>query len=385
MQNIPIHTNIIGLIIFAGICFGLFVSYFLIKKSIHNKSPNLYMGVLILALSLIMFEGWLNYTSYIFKVLWLTNFSEPLNFVIAPLIYLFMTSQLGHKRNKKDWFHFIPFIVWFGYCLFFFFQEDVFKYNDNIGVMNLDIPYIQTTKVYTGDPLGIRNSVNLATIIHILMYIGVVAYRLFQSAKKRGESILRTNDKTLKSLRNSFYHFLIITTILIFVKITFESDVGDYLIFLYVCFMIFLTAFQIMNTSSYYREVSSFLEGPVLKYKKSSLVEGQKDVILKRVVDQMKNEKFYASNSASLSDLSKRINESSHHVSQVINERLNQSFFELLATYRIDEAKAILKTDLGKKLTIEEIAERVGYNSKSAFNSAFKKITSQTPSQFRDL
>ena len=44
----------------------------------------------------------------------------------------------------------------------------------------------------------------------------------------------------------------------------------------------------------------------------------------------------------------------------------------------------ILKTELGEKLTIEEIAERVGYNSKSAFNTAFKKITSQTPSVFRN-
>ena len=82
--------------------------------------------------------------------------------------------------------------------------------------------------------------------------------------------------------------------------------------------------------------------------------------------------------------MAKSINESSHHVSQVINEKLNQSFFELLASHRVDEAKAILKTDLGKKITIEEIAERVGYNSKSAFNTAFKKITSQTPSAYRD-
>ena len=49
----------------------------------------------------------------------------------------------------------------------------------------------------------------------------------------------------------------------------------------------------------------------------------------------------------------------------------------------IEEAKAILKTDLGKKLTIEEIAERVGYNSKSAFNTAFKKHTGMTPTEYK--
>ncbi|MDX5584884.1 MAG: helix-turn-helix domain-containing protein [Aureibaculum sp.] len=342
------------------------------------------MGFLILVLSLMMFEGWLNYTSYIFKALWLTNFSEPLNFVIAPLIYLFMTSQLGDERDKKDMLHFIPFILWLGYCMFFFFQEDIFKYNDSIGVMNMDIPRLQSSIPYTGDPLGIRDYVNFATIIHVVLYNTILTWRLIIEAKKIKESLFKLRNKTLISLRNSFYHFLIITLILIFVKSTFESDVGDYLIFLYVCYMIFLTAFQIMNTSNYYDEVSSFLEGPIIKYKKSSLAKEDKEIILSAIKNQMQSEKYFLSSTASLSGLAKSINESPHHVSQVINEKLNQSFFEMLASYRVEEAKTILKSDIGKKLTIEDIAERVGYNSKSAFNTAFKKFTSDTPSAYRD-
>ena len=108
-----------------------------------------------------------------------------------------------------------------------------------------------------------------------------------------------------------------------------------------------------------------------------------KEIILNGIVQQMKVEKYFKRSTASLSGLAKALHESTHHVSQVINEKLNQSFFEMLASYRIDEAKTILKTELGKKLTIEEIAEQVGYNSKSAFNTAFKKITSQTPSEYQ--
>ena len=145
MQDIPIHINLIAAIVFLGISSGLFVSYFLITKSYRAKSPNLYMGFLILTLSLIMLEGWLGYTGYIFQVLWLTNFAEPLNFIIAPLIYLFMTSQLGDKKSSKDLLHFIPFVFWLGYCMFFFALPEVFKYNDNISVMDLDIPYLEIT------------------------------------------------------------------------------------------------------------------------------------------------------------------------------------------------------------------------------------------------
>ncbi len=383
MQEIPIRINLISTIIIFGILLGIYISYFLITKSIKTKSPNLYMGLFLLILSLIMFEGWLNYTSYIFKILPLTNFSEPLNFTIAPVIYLFMSSQLGDKRTRKDWLHFVPFAIWLVYCMFFFLQPDVFKYNDGLIVMNLDIPPIKTT-TYTGDPLGLRNYVNIATIIHIVIYNIILTRRLLLAVRKKGETVFNTKDENLRSIRNSFYHFLIVTLILIFVKSTYESDVGDYLIFLYICFMIFLTSYQIMNASSYYLQTSSFLEGPVLKYEKSSLAKEDKAIILEAISNQMKNEKYFLSSTASLSGLAKSINESSHHVSQVINEKLGLSFFELLASYRVEEAKEILNTEMGKKLTIEEIAERVGYNSKSAFNTAFKKITSHTPSSYRD-
>jgi len=342
------------------------------------------MGFLILVLSLIMFEGWLNYSGYIFKWLWLSNFSEPLNYTIAPLTYLFMTIQLGDKRSKKEWLHFIPFVLWLGYCMFYFSQANDFKYNDSIAVMQLNIANVETKFSYTGDPLGIRDFVNIATIFHVVFYNIILTWRLLVEAKKEKTSIFKTNNKALISLRNSFYHFIVITVILVFVKSNFESDVGDFLIFLYISYMIFLTSYQIMNNSSYYQTTSSFLEGPILKYQKSSLADENKDIILLAIRGQMESEKYFTSSSASLSGLAKSIKESSHHVSQVINEKLNQSFFEMLASYRVEEAKVILKTDLGKKLTIEEVAERVGYNSKSAFNTAFKKFTSQTPSTFRD-
>ena len=93
MQEIPLHLDFVALLMALGLFLGLFVSYFLIKKSWTSNLPNLFMGLLILGLSLTMLEGWLNYTGLIFKVLWATNFAEPLNFIIAPLIYLFVISQ----------------------------------------------------------------------------------------------------------------------------------------------------------------------------------------------------------------------------------------------------------------------------------------------------
>jgi YesN/AraC family two-component response regulator len=145
-----------------------------------------------------------------------------------------------------------------------------------------------------------------------------------------------------------------------------------------------ITTFRVMNDSTYFDRSASFMDISMGKYRKSSLNEQGKQKILNSIVSEFENREYYSENLASLSDLSKRIGESQHHVSQVINERLGRSFFELLASYRIEKAKQILSDENSGKLTIEEISEMVGYNSKTAFNNAFRKITGQTPSEFRN-
>jgi YesN/AraC family two-component response regulator len=97
----------------------------------------------------------------------------------------------------------------------------------------------------------------------------------------------------------------------------------------------------------------------------------------------MEENRYFARNLASLSDLAHTIRETSHHVSQVINEVMGRSFFEMLAWYRVEEAKRLIREDPQSRLTVEDIAEQVGYNSKSSFNTVFKKLTGQTPSEFR--
>jgi AraC-like DNA-binding protein len=385
MQELPLQFDFIALILVLGLFLGFLISFYLIKKSRKVNLPNLFMGFFILSISLTMLEGWLNYTRLIFKILWATNFAEPLNFVLAPFIYLFVISQFKNFKKKKQWLHFLPFVFWLGYCVFFFMQPDVVKYNSNIDAMNADIPFIKMDYHISQDPFGIRTYVNLLTGLSFIIYNAITLKILFNKARSLGQTIWNTTNKTLIALRNAQYHFFIVIVIFIAVKLFFgNNDVGDYFIYLYITFMFFMTTVQIMNSSTYFNEVSTFLEGPVIKYQKSSLDKEDKEIILEAISNQMNEEKYFKRSSASLSGLAKSINESTHHVSQVINEKLNQSFFEMLASYRVEEAKAILKTELGKKLTIEEVAERVGYNSKSAFNTAFKKITSQTPSVFRD-
>ncbi len=70
-------------------------------------------------------------------------------------------------------------------------------------------------------------------------------------------------------------------------------------------------------------------------------------------------------------------------LSLLINRDLNQHFFDFVNGYRIKKAMEILQNSDKKDFTVLEILYKVGFNSKSSFNTAFKKHTQMTPTQFR--
>jgi AraC-like DNA-binding protein len=70
-----------------------------------------------------------------------------------------------------------------------------------------------------------------------------------------------------------------------------------------------------------------------------------------------------------------------HRISEIINSHFQKNFNEWLNDYRIDLAK---KNLLHSNESVKEIYFSVGFNSKSAFNRAFKKRTGMTPSEYRE-
>ncbi|MFO7890824.1 MAG: two-component regulator propeller domain-containing protein [bacterium] len=130
----------------------------------------------------------------------------------------------------------------------------------------------------------------------------------------------------------------------------------------------------------YIRKIKIF---PIIKYKSSSLSSEQKEEYLQKIKTALEQEEFYKEENVSLEKLANILSLPPHHISQVINERMEKNFNDLINYYRIEEAKRILK-DLSRERTILEIAFDVGFNSKTSFNRAFKKYTSMTPSQFRN-
>jgi AraC-like DNA-binding protein len=82
-----------------------------------------------------------------------------------------------------------------------------------------------------------------------------------------------------------------------------------------------------------------------------------------------------------LAALSRALNESEHYVSQVINQDLDTTFYELVNRHRIEQAKQLLQRS--PELNVLEVAMAVGFNAKSTFNNAFRRLTGMTPREYR--
>lgn len=119
------------------------------------------------------------------------------------------------------------------------------------------------------------------------------------------------------------------------------------------------------------------------RYESSSLEETQKSRIHRQIQKVMDEEKLYLDSHLTLGRLSDRLSVNSKYVSQVINEVQQQSFMDYINQKRIKRAKEMLLSPAFAQYTILAIAQEVGFHSKSAFYTAFKKFTGTTPTAFR--
>ena len=96
----------------------------------------------------------------------------------------------------------------------------------------------------------------------------------------------------------------------------------------------------------------------------------------------MDKEHVFLDPQITLKKVAVRLNTNTAYLSKLINENYNSNFSRFINTYRIKEAQNMINNKEQMLYTFEGIAKSVGFNSKSAFNSAFKNIVGLTPTQY---
>ncbi len=117
------------------------------------------------------------------------------------------------------------------------------------------------------------------------------------------------------------------------------------------------------------------------KYARSRLDAPTRARIRRKVETALAAPETYCDSLLNLRSLSRQIGEKAHYVSQVINQDLNSSFYDLVNRHRVAQAKRLLVE--APEQTVLEIALAVGFNAKSTFNTAFRRYTGMTPSAYR--
>lgn len=118
------------------------------------------------------------------------------------------------------------------------------------------------------------------------------------------------------------------------------------------------------------------------KYAYSSLTTEQVADYRRRLLGHMQAEKPYLEPRITIRELAQRLDIPANELSRVINEQLEQNFFDFINSYRVEEFKNLLADPANRHLTLLSLAHEAGFNSKSSFNAIFKKSTGLTPSEY---
>jgi AraC-like DNA-binding protein len=147
-------------------------------------------------------------------------------------------------------------------------------------------------------------------------------------------------------------------------------------------FFLYLTIFFYF----YNRKVDSILSSqpadqPV-RTEKKRIAPDDASALMEKLDKVIRHKELYKDPNLKLNDLAAHINITPHMLSQLLNENAGKSFSTYINEWRIEEAcRLIIGND---RLTFEAIGYEVGYNSKSTFYAAFKKIKDTTPALFKE-
>jgi len=111
----------------------------------------------------------------------------------------------------------------------------------------------------------------------------------------------------------------------------------------------------------------------------SSELEDWKTTLL----DWMAKQKPYTEPAFTLPQLAQQVNLSTHKLSYVINKGFGENFFQWVNRYRVEESKRLLSDPSKQHLNILQLGYEAGFNSKTVFNTSFKRQTGLSPSAFQ--
>lgn len=313
-----------------------------------------------------------------------TTYKVPLNifygtrygswFLLGPLAYFFFKSATNSKWRFTyiHSIHLLPFIL-FVVIIPWMSNESLSQRQIHYGMLAVFDYRPKTVTVFE----YVYSTIFYVQFIHLALYL-VFNLKLLSNYTKS----LQKEYSTIIDLRWLKIFNIILICILIltsaYLYILFISDAYsrslDYIYVVPIGLFIYAISYKLYN--HIWPEVKT-----QKRYQSSSLKDNEKKKYIQVLEGVMQNEHPFLKNDLRIKELSSIVDISQHHLSQLINEHYECSFFDFINKYRVEKAKEIMVGKSEKNLL--QIAFESGFNNKTSFVNAFKKFNGSTPSHFR--
>jgi len=388
-----------SILLIATITQGALLVFALLTSKHSNKTANYLLSGLIVLFSYYTLVKILCNTD---KILHYPHFIRtylPVFVLACAFLSLYSKALLlpSFRLTRKECLYFIPFGIYTLLLLPFYFSDPAtkFAYLSSLSLKTRPLPQMLELVFFNGV---------------FFSYFGL-SYRTIHHHQRRIKDVFSNLEKVkFDWLRNLLLAFgLIWVAALLRMLTSFAGAVYEikFLTPLLLCLTIYLIGWYALRQP----EIFTDLQGEIIrgndqksvtaasmetqrstqsarfkqypKYEYSSLTSHDIAEYKETLLMFLEREKPYTDNDLKVQDLADQLGIPSYQLSQIINTELRRNFYDLINSYRIEEAQRRLTDPANQHFTILAIAYDVGFNSKSAFNTAFKKYTKMTPSQYK--
>ena len=365
---------------------GILLSIFLFSKKV-NHTANLVLAVAMIALSIDVFHSAYIIFGYYKDFPHFIGITYAFPFLYGPIFYLYakLIGTNSNYFNPKYYLHFIPFILVVIYgIIFVYLKSSEFKFALIRNELAEPLPGLQI--------ISFLKPVH--GIIYVIITIQVVR---FYNKKIRNSysNIERINLNWLLHLTVGLSVVWGIVVLTFIVRAFSTKDINmDQFIYMSASVLIYSIGYLSLRQPQIFQPAvqelnaepnqDSKIKTEGVSYQKSGLSNTEAQNYLKNLLKVMETDKLYLNSDLTLRELAEKLSMSPHNLSEILNTRLNQNFYDFINHYRVEEVKRRLADNESEKYSLIAIAFDSGFNSKSSFNTIFKKQTGSTPSQYRN-
>lgn len=374
LDQIPIRYDLASHIMLLGIVQGVFLALVIFLRA-KRDSAIIFFGWSLLVQCLVFLDIYLCYTGLMKYTMHLNDSTEFLVLLIAPTLYFFLFALLERKPigPKQHWPHFILPLLYVISQVNFYTSPIEVKINAYLGAYHSDFVFLEVPGTMDYSYHHIKDQFRWLVLISFAFYL-ILSLLLVLKSRKKGWTKAKNIkvDKYIFS-RNTVIFFLVILLTIFIIYLNFDDDGGDHIIGIIQTATIFITSYFILSESRFFEK--SWIAD---KYETLSGTSVQFSTLEAFIEDSQ----YYTHQDISLKKISEQLDTNSNTISRLINSETGNNFNDYINQKRIALAQVRLFHPEFQQLTVEAIGESVGFRSKSAFYSAFKKHTGQSPSAY---